>query len=123
LKVLEIIERDQLVAHAARMGEHLARGLRTFSGHPLVGEVRTQGLGGALDFLQRDRDDRPINDTASAEATCLEVYAVLLAAGVVGRAAGRSLIFAPPLIIQASEIDEICTRLGRSLDIVLARRR
>ena len=121
--MLEIIERDQLVAHAARMGEHLARGLRAFSGHPLVGEVRTQGLGGALDFLLRDRDDRTINDTASAEATCLEVYAVLLAAGVVGRAAGRSLIFAPPLIIQASEIDEICTRLGRSLDIVLARRR
>ena len=123
LKVLEIIERDQLVAHAARMGEHLARGLRAFSGHPLVGEIRTQGLGGALDFLLRDRDDRPINDTASAEVTCLEVHAVLLAAGVVGRAAGRSLIFAPPLIIQASEIDEICTRLGRSLDIVLARRR
>lgn len=121
LKVIEIIERDQLVAHAARMGEHLARGLRVYAEHPLVGNVRTQGLAGALDFLRRDADDRPSNDDAAADATCFEVYSALLDAGVVARPAGRSLIFAPPLIIEATEIDEICARLGRALDTVLAR--
>lgn len=116
LKVIEIIARDRLVEHAARMGEQLARGLRALAGHPLVGDVRTLGLAGCLDFLRRDADDRPLNDEAKADAACLRVYDALLAQGVVARPAGRSLIIAPPLVIQASEVDEICARLARALD-------
>ncbi len=120
LKTLEIIERDGLVPHAARMGERLGRGLRAHAEHPLVGDVRSLGLAGCLDFLKRDADDRPVNDSAAADAQCLRVYEALLDAGVVARPAGRSLILAPPLIVQASEIDEICRRVGIALDTVLA---
>lgn len=117
LKVLEIIERDQLVTHAARMGERLARGLRQFVGHPLVGEVRSLGLAGCLDFLRRDADDRLVNDEAAANAVCLAVYQALLDLGVVARPAGRCLVVAPPLIVKETEIDEICARLARALGI------
>ena len=48
------------------------------------------------------------------------VYGALLERGVVGRPAGRSLVIAPPLIVQAEEIDEICRRLGLALDDALA---
>jgi 4-aminobutyrate--pyruvate transaminase len=123
LKVLEIIERDGLVAHARRMGERLAAGLAAFADHPLVGDVRALGLAGGLDFLLRDADDRPRNDEAGADDACLAVYRHLLAAGVVARPAGRTLIVAPPLIVQPSEIDEICRRIGRALDAALAERR
>lgn len=122
LKTLEIIERDGLVAHAAAMGERLAAGLRAYAAHPLVGDVRCCGLGGCLDFLRRDADDRLINDEATAGAVCDAVYRALLAAGVVARAAGRSLIVAPPLIVQPAEIDEICRRIGVALDVVAAAR-
>ncbi len=120
LKTLEIIERDGLVEHAARMGERLAAGLRAHAGHPLVGDVRSCGLGGCLDFLKRDADDRLIDDDAAADAVCIRVYDALLDAGVVARPAGRSLIFAPPLIVQPSEIDEICRRIGLALDAALS---
>ncbi len=111
LKVIEIIQRDQLINHAQRMGEVLAKQLYACADHPLVSDVRTHGLAGALDFLIRDANDQPVNDAAQADQICEEVYAVLFEAGVVARPAGRSLIFAPPLIIQASEIDEIIKRL------------
>ena len=119
LKVLEIIERDGLIERAARMGELLARGLRAYADHPLVGDVATLGLGGSLDFLRRDADDRPVNESTAA-ATCRAVYDVLLEAGVIARCTGRHLVFAPPLIIRADEIDEICQRVGGALDAVLA---
>jgi len=120
LKVMEIIQRDNLIAHGHAMGEHLAQQLKALAGHPLVGDVRTCGLAGCLDFLQRDSTDVAVN-AARAAAVCEEVYSVLLDAGVVARATGRSLVLAPPLIVQASEIDEIVRRLQRALDVVLAR--
>ncbi len=121
LKTIEIIQRDRLVDHAARMGQHLAAQLQSCADHPLVGDVRTYGLAGCVDFLRRDASDRPVNDAAHADRVCQEVYSILLDAGVVARPAGRSLIFAPPLIVQTSEIDEIVRRLKRSLDTVLAK--
>ena len=120
LKTLEIIERDGLVPHAAHMGELLANGLRKLAVHPLVGDVRTLGLGGCLDFLKRDADDRRLGTDDDADATCHQVYEALLDAGVVARPSGRSLILAPPLIVQPSEIEEICRRVGLALDTVLA---
>jgi len=44
------------------------------------------------------------------------VYTALLARGVVARPAGRSLIIAPPLIVTAAEVEEICRRVGQALD-------
>ena len=115
LKVIEIIERDDLVAHAARMGERLAQGLLACADHPLVGDVRTLGLAGCLDFLRRDAGDQPLNTETEADEICMQVYTALLAEGVVARPAGRSLVLAPPLIVDDSEIDEICRRLVRAL--------
>ena len=114
LKTLEIIERDGLVAHAARMGERLRNGLQAYADHPLVGDIRSTGLAAALDFLRRDNDDRVIN--SDADAVLERVYTALLNRGVVARPAGRSLILAPPLVVQAEEIDEICRRIGLALD-------
>ncbi len=118
LKTLEIIERDGLVAQAAAMGEYLASGLRALGEHPLVGDVRCLGLAGSLDFLRRDGDDNPLNE--DGDALALAVYDALLERGVVARPAGRSLVLAPPLIIQREEVEEIVARVALALDDVAA---
>ena len=57
-RVLSVSDvRDALVAGAADKGRELARKLEQFADHPLVGDVRSFGLAGALDFLRRDADD------------------------------------------------------------------
>lgn len=118
LKTLEIIERDGLIAHGARMGAVLEQGLGRLRAHPLVGDLRACGLACALDFLRRDADDRPIND--DADAVLERVYRALLARGVVARPTSRSLVIAPPLIIRADEVEEICRRVALALDDALA---
>jgi adenosylmethionine-8-amino-7-oxononanoate aminotransferase len=98
LKTLEIIERDGLVPHAARMGERLARGLHARTGHPLVAEVRALGLGGRLDLLKRDADDRRLANDDEAHAVCMCVYDALCESGVTTPPTGDCLILVPPLI-------------------------
>ncbi|MGY9071471.1 MAG: aminotransferase family protein [Acidimicrobiales bacterium] len=120
LKTIEIIERDGLVDHAAAMGERLERGLRAFEDHPLVGDIRSVGLAAGIDFLQRDEHDVPIND--DADAVLELVYQAAYDEGLVMRPAGRSLVIAPPLIINSDEVDEIVRRVGVSLDRATAKR-
>jgi adenosylmethionine-8-amino-7-oxononanoate aminotransferase len=64
-KVLEILEREQLVERAARMGEILGKRLARLLDHPNVGDVRGRGLlwawagrGQAANALRRDRAHR-----------------------------------------------------------------
>lgn len=118
LKAIEIIERERLVEHGRAMGERLAAGLAPYAEHPLVGCVNARGLGASLDFLRRDAGDRVVNDDADAVTT--RVYEALLERGVVSRPAGRNVILAPPLVIEASEVDEIVRRVGLALDDAMA---
>ena len=120
LKVMEIIERDRLVEHATVMGKQLASGLTRFEDHPLVGEIRSLGLGASLDFLRRDDADCIVN--TDGDDVSMAVYNALLELGVVTRPAGRSVVIAPPLIVEGSEIDEIVLRVGKALDLVQSTR-
>ena len=116
LKMLEIIKRDRLIERAADKGAYLADKLSLFNDHPLVGEVRSLGLAGSLDFLRRGESDAPLNDNADEIAQL--VYDALLQRGVIVRPAGRSIVIAPPLIIENDEIDVICERISLALDDV-----
>ncbi|MFO0335768.1 MAG: aminotransferase class III-fold pyridoxal phosphate-dependent enzyme, partial [Pseudomonadota bacterium] len=51
---LDLLEREDLIGQAGRRGLHLHRRLReAFDDHPLVGEVRGQGLIAAVEFVAR----------------------------------------------------------------------
>ncbi|MGR8949204.1 MAG: aminotransferase class III-fold pyridoxal phosphate-dependent enzyme [Gammaproteobacteria bacterium] len=117
LKMLEIIERDKLVERASRTGAYLADKLSQFVDHPLVGDVRSLGLAGSLDFLRRSDADAPLND--DADEIAMAVYEALLARGVIVRPAGRNIVIAPPLIITNEEVDLICERINLALNDVL----
>ncbi len=115
LKTLEIYQRDNVFAHAAKVGEYLQKRLREFSDHPLVGEVRGRGLIAAIELVADKATKKPVASSVGA-ATQLACQNQGL---IVRTVAGSSLAFCPPLIITEAQIDELIEKLGTALNNTL----
>jgi acetylornithine/N-succinyldiaminopimelate aminotransferase len=110
LKVLEIIERDRLLAHATKLGEQLAAALRAIPS-PLITEVRHIGLMIGVDLAS----DFP----ATGRTPALEVVTRAMAAGLLVIPAGDRVVrFLPPLNVQPAEIDEAVEKFAAVLHAV-----
>ncbi|MEN3280575.1 MAG: hypothetical protein V7607_1715 [Solirubrobacteraceae bacterium] len=105
LAVLDVIEREDLVAQAAEKGERLRRGLLELAErHELVGDVRGRGLLQGIELV-RDRDTKePAEDEGAVfNRACLDRGLI----GNVVRMPGQLSIcrVAPPLTITTDELD------------------
>ena len=103
--VMQVLERDRLVEHAAEIGDYLAESLSALAGRgaPIAG-VRGRGL--MLGIALSD-------DIARA------VAAAALDQGLIINAIGeRTLRLVPPLVISYAEVDEAVLRLSRAFDAV-----
>lgn len=117
LKTLEIYERRDVFGHVARVAPHFERHVQALAQHPLVGDARAEGLIGAVQFV-RDRERRVLYQPGDgAGAYCADTAA--LARGVLIRASGDCLCFAPPLVITEAELDEMFARVRSALDDTL----
>ena len=107
-RILEVIEEDDLVAHAAEMGAHLQERLREIAEeHPAMTNARGLGLMCAFDVpTPAFRGD--------FLARCYDEGVIILGCGT------RSVRFRPPLTITADEIDEGLALLTRALEAVAA---
>lgn len=115
---LDILERENITANAADVGTYLNAQLRqTFEGHPLVGEVRGDGMLAALEFMA-DKDARTPFDPALKVGP--KVSAACLDRGMIARAMphGDILGFAPPLILTKAQADEIVAIAKAAVDAV-----
>ncbi|SDG46993.1 aspartate aminotransferase family protein [Phytopseudomonas seleniipraecipitans] len=115
---LDILERENITANAADVGTYLNAQLRqTFEGHPLVGEVRGDGMLAALEFMA-DKDARTPFDPALKVGP--KVSAACLERGMIARAMphGDILGFAPPLILTKAQADEIVAIAKAAVDAV-----
>ncbi|PCJ23958.1 MAG: aspartate aminotransferase family protein [SAR86 cluster bacterium] len=116
LKALEIYERDNLYAHAAKTGAYMQNRLREFSEHPLVGEVRGVGLIGAVELVACKKTGKAFADGrvgAFAQRACQDNGLLLRAV------AGSSVAFCPPLIITEQQIDEMIEKFSLALEATL----
>lgn len=116
---LDIVEREDLVGNAARVGEHLQRSMReTFAQLPIVGEVRGVGMLAAVEFVadrgRKNRFDPVLKVGARVSKACLQ-------RGLIARAMphGDILGFAPPLIVTEAEVDEITAIAGAAARAVM----
>jgi 4-aminobutyrate--pyruvate transaminase len=115
LAVLDIYERDDMFARAAKLGEYMQARLRELEGHPLVGEVRGRGLLAALELVT----DPATGATAPGVAAYAQQAA--LEHGLIVRAvAGTALAFCPPLVITQAQLDEMVAKTATALDQTLA---
>lgn len=125
LKNIEILRHERIIERAQGNMEYLRARLQTLAEHPLVGEVRCQGMLGAIELVARKTEaetnvnaqslplPRRFDANAGAGALCRDFC---FANGLVMRAVGDTMVFSPPLIISRSEIDEFIEKARHGLD-------
>ena len=115
LEVQKVYAELDIVARARRLGPILQSSLGRLKSHPLVGDVRGVGLILGME-LMRDRERR-IAFPASLNVGA-RVDEAARRHGLILRVVGDRLVFAPPLVIEAPEVEEIGERLECALDDV-----
>ena len=116
LKALEIYERDDLFARAAKMGAHMQSQLQEYAGHELVGEVRGKGLIGAIELVANKETGQAFSDGqvgAFAQRACQDTGLLLRVVS------GSCVAFCPTLIIEENQIDEMVEKFGTALAATL----
>jgi putrescine aminotransferase len=108
---IQIMEKDNLVANAAAMGERLKQGLQQALGKKrIVGEVRGRGLLVCAELVAPDGSGRPLDkDTvARLDRKAWDRGAIVYARGQVVR-------LAPPLCITREEVDTLVDVVAASI--------
>lgn len=121
LKAIEIILRDHLTAHAARMGERLRTGLLNLHDrYECVGDVRGRGLLAGIEFVQDRTSKAPAAQFgAQVSRRCLELGLNVNIVQLPGM--GGVMRMAPPLTISAEELDLGVEIIGQAIESCLSR--
>jgi L-2,4-diaminobutyrate transaminase len=113
LKTLEIMKREKLVEHAAKVAPYFQRQLRdAFADHPLIGEVRGVGLIAGIELVADKAKKTPFEPGVGVGA---RLSRQLMEGGLISRGAGNSMCFSPPLVITERDVDEIVDKFGKGL--------
>ncbi|MFV0277061.1 MAG: aminotransferase [Parahaliea sp.] len=98
---------------AANIAPHFQRRLREFVDHPIVGQVRGQGMFAAVELVG-DKASRERLAPANAGAVFCRDRAI--SNGLMVRQTGDAMIMAPPLVCSTGEIDILIKKLEVALD-------
>jgi 2,2-dialkylglycine decarboxylase (pyruvate) len=116
LKVLEIIQRDQLVERSRVLGSRLRMGLQNLMHrHPCIGDVRGRGLLLGMEFV-------PFEGQSSTEISRQVTEIALergLSANITGAYTSGTMRFAPPINSTDEEIDFGLSVLDASISQVM----
>jgi putrescine aminotransferase len=115
LRNIEIIEREGLVERTrSETGPYLAKALARLSEHPLVGEVRSAGLIGAVEIVADKASGARFGGKEGTAGPM--VRDLCIANGLMVRGIRDSIVMCPPLIITLDQIDELVGKIRKSLD-------
>jgi 2,2-dialkylglycine decarboxylase (pyruvate) len=120
LAVLDVVEEEELMARAIKMGERLAAGLRHLQErHEIIGDVRGLGLLWGVELVT-DRETREPDAVIGRAITerCMELGLSMNIVAIGTMAAIWRI--APPLTVGAEEIDRGIAILDQAIVDVLA---
>jgi L-2,4-diaminobutyrate transaminase len=112
---VEIIQREELVERAARVGPYLIAGLtRVGERHACVGEVRGLGMMAGVEFVldRTTRAEAPLPDRMAPRVSRAAMERGLLCRPMPG---SDVLAFSPPLITEEADVDQICEILDAAI--------
>src|SRR5215472_8238313 len=115
LKNLEVMERDGIVEMVRDgIGPYFGARLRDrFADHPIVGEVRSDGLLAAIELVADRRERAFFPDIGNVGTHCRNYC---FKDGLICRAVRDTMVLAPPLVISEGEIEEILDLLQSAID-------
>ena len=113
--VLDVIEREHLIRHAAEVGAYLLKGLSELADrHPRIGDVRGAGLFVGAELVQDRASREPDRDLATQVVNGLRQRRILLSASGPG---GNVLKIRPPLAFQRPHADTLLSALDEVLTL------
>ena len=115
LETLKIYQERRIVEHVREMSPLMLSGLEAFRDHPLVGDVRGVGLFAGVELM---KDGKTRTPWPAEQRIAIKVQDQALRHGLIVRAIADRIAFTPPLIINETQIQEMCRRFGRALDDV-----
>src|SRR4029453_14864680 len=110
---IRVLEEEKLIERTRDdTGPYFQEKLLGFAAHPAVGEVRGDGMIGALELLPRE------GKAALTPTTMLGTKAARIAReeGVIVRGIRDLIAMSPPLIATFEELDFLFDAVGRTLD-------
>ena len=116
---LDIIERERLVTAVRRKAPRFRAALAGLADSPIVGEVRTIGLMGAIEIVADRAARRPF---PAAEAVPMAIRDAALRRGLICRANPEAIMLCPPFITSVADIDGIAAILRDAIADVHASR-
>lgn len=115
---IRLMQRDHIVERVREeLAPHLAKRFQRLGEHPLIGEVQTCGLMGALQIV-KNKAGRTVFDSSLEVGMLCRSHC--FANGIIMRAVGDRMIVAPPLIMTLDQIDEMVGLIEKCLDFTLA---
>ena len=113
LKNIEIIEKENLVDNAARVGEYFKNQLMELKeNHKIIGDVRGLGLLLSIELVSDRRTKMGFPKELKVAERLNQKFREN---GLIFRVGSEILNIGPPLCITTSEVDEIVSVLDRSL--------
>jgi len=113
LKAIEIYERTNIVGHVRSVATTFAERMNRLRDHPLVGEVRSMGLIGAVELVADKTTKRAFDPKHAVGATCVQHLQDL---GLINRAMGDAVALCPPLVITEAEINDMFDMMETAID-------
>lgn len=112
---IRLMQREYLVQRVREeTAPYFRRCLRELvTSHPLVAELRGEGLLAGLQLMKDKRGRVPFSEQEEAGIKCRDFC---LQKNLLIRAVGQTMVFSPPLTISRSEIDELIERTRSGLD-------
>ncbi len=112
---LDILVGENLTENSRQMGEYMLGRFQELYRFPFVGEVRGRGLLAGVELVAK-RDPLTRFDPSLKVAT--QVASAARAEGLICRAIGDTIAFAPPLCITKAEVDLLVGRFAAALSAV-----
>ena len=115
---IRVLQREGIVERVHDdVGPYLAQQFAALAEHPLVGEVQTCGLMGAVQLV---KSKAPLTTFTPELEVGMLCRGHCFGNGLIMRAVGDRMIVAPPLVITRAQIDEMIALIRRCLDLTLA---